>query len=131
MARSVCLGCPPCCTIDGPAGLSVDAVTTLRRFTSYYTRSSLPFLSGLAYGVFLANWDHPLWLQVLAGLPLVVLGPFAIKLVFTLIVDAIRGVPDEPGVIPRPIRSITRPSESPFARSREPKALLGRLTRER
>jgi len=122
---------PTWCTIDGPAGLSVGAVTTLRRFTSYYTRSSLPFLSGLAYGVFLANWDHSLWLQVLAGFVLVVLGPFAIQLVLTLIVDALRGVPDEPGVTPRHIRPIVRPSESPFTRSREPRALLGRLTRER
>jgi hypothetical protein len=95
-------------------------LTALRKFASYYTRSSLPFLSGLAYGIFLANWDHPLWLQVLAGLALVVLGPFAIQLVLTLIVDALRGVPDEP-----------RAGARPAPRSAEPASLFGRLTRER
>jgi hypothetical protein len=96
-------------------------VTTTRRFASYYMRSALPFLSGLAYGVFLTRWDHPLWLQVLAGLLLVVVGPFAIQLILTLIVDALRGVPEDPphrlGVgTPRPA---------------EPGALFGRIGRDR
>jgi hypothetical protein len=100
-------------------------VTTLRRFVSYYTRSSLPFLSGLAYGIFLVKWDHPLWMQVLAGLALVVLGPFVIQLVLTLIVDALRGVPEEPGVLARPA------SRTTVTRSSEPGGVFGRLTRER
>ena len=94
-------------------------VSTFRRFVSYYTRSSLPFLSGLVYGAYLVKWDHPLWLQVLAGLALVVLGPFVIQLVLTLLVDALRGVPDEPRVVAR------RSSRSP-----EP-SFLTRLTRDR
>lgn len=87
-------------------------------------RSSLPFLSGLVYGAYLVKWDHPLWMQVLAGLALVVLGPFVIQLVLTLIVDALRGVPDEPSAVGRTsVRSMSRPSE--------PTSLLGRLTRDR
>lgn len=69
-------------------------MTQFNRFVSYYVRSALPFLSGIAFGVFLMRWDHPLWLQVLAGLTLVVVGPFAIRLVLTLIVEALRGVPE-------------------------------------
>jgi hypothetical protein len=104
-------------------------VTTLRRFASYYTRSSLPFLSGLAYGVFLVQWDHPLWLQVLAGLALVVLGPFLIQLVLTLIVDALRGVPDEPGLGSRPAaRPASRP---PVVTGSDRGGLVGHLTRDR
>jgi hypothetical protein len=97
----------------------------LRRFVSYYTRSSLPFLSGLVYGAYLVKWDHPLWMQVLAGLALVVLGPFLIQLVLTLIVDALRGVPDEPGVGSRPA------PRSMVSRSDDPAGFLGRLTRDR
>jgi hypothetical protein len=69
-------------------------VTHFNRFVSYYVRSALPFLSGIAFGIFLIRWDHPLWIQVLAGLTLVVVGPFAIRLVLTLVVEALRGVPD-------------------------------------
>lgn len=69
-------------------------MTQLTRFVSYYVRSALPFLSGIAFGIFLMRWDHPLWIQVLAGLILVVVGPFAIRLVLTLIVEALRGVPE-------------------------------------
>jgi len=69
-------------------------VTKLNQFISYYVRSALPFLSGIAFGIFLMRWDHPLWLQVLAGLTLVVVGPFVIRLVLTLIVEALRGVPE-------------------------------------
>ncbi|MDA0353021.1 MAG: hypothetical protein O3A10_12520 [Chloroflexi bacterium] len=90
-------------------------MTTIRRFVSYYTRSSLPFLSGLVYGIFLAKWDHPLWLQVLAGLALVVLGPFIIQLVITLIVDALQGVPDDRMVATsastRPLGTPSQPSQ--------------------
>jgi len=96
-------------------------VSTLRRFASYYTRSSLPFLSGLVYGAYLVKWDHPLWMQVLAGLALVVLGPFVIQLVLTLIVDALRGVPEEPRAAAR--TASRRPAES--------STLFGRLTRDR
>ena len=98
-------------------------MTALRRFASYYLRSSLPFLSGLVYGAYLVKWDHPLWMQVLAGLALVVLGPFVIQLVLTLIVDALRGVPEEPraGSRGRPT-VVTRPPGEGF---------LPRLTRER
>ncbi len=69
-------------------------MTQFNRFVSYYIRSALPFLSGIAFGIFLMRWDHPLWIQVLAGLILVVVGPFAIRLVLTLIVEALRGVPE-------------------------------------
>jgi hypothetical protein len=100
-------------------------VATFRRFVSYYTRSSLPFLSGLVYGAYLVKWDHPLWMQVLAGLALVVLGPFLIQLVLTLIVDALHGVPDEPGVGSRAL------PRSTVMRSDEPSSFLGRLTRDR
>ena len=61
-------------------------------------------------------------MQVLAGLALVVLGPFVIQLVLTLIVDALRGVPDEPALASRPRRAVTGPSEA---------SLFGRLTRDR
>ena len=106
-------------------GVSVGfPVTTLRRFASYYTRSSLPFLSGLVYGAYLVKWDHALWMQVLAGLALVVLGPFVIQLVLTLIVDALRGVPDEPS-------SNVRSPVRPMAGSSEPRNLVGRLSRDR
>jgi hypothetical protein len=91
-------------------------VTTLRRFVSYYTRSSLPFLSGLVSGAYLVKWDHALWMQVGAGLALVVLGPFVIQLVLTLIVDALRGVPEEPRLRSRgtPRATVTRPSTEGF-----------------
>lgn len=99
-------------------------VTTLHRFASYYMRSSLPFLSGLVYGAYLVKWDHPLWMQVLAGLALVVLGPFVIQLVLTLIVDALRGVPEEPGLRARPApRTRTTPTST--------EGFVPRLTRGR
>ena len=69
-------------------------MTQFHRFVSYYVRSALPFLSGIAFGIFLMRWDHPLWIQILAGLTLVVVGPFAIRIVLTLIVEALRGVPE-------------------------------------
>jgi hypothetical protein len=99
-------------------------VTTLHRFASYYMRSSLPFLSGLVYGAYLVKWDHPLWMQVLAGLALVVLGPFLIQLVLTLIVDTLRGVPEEPGLRSVTARrtTVTRPPTEGF---------IPRLTRGR
>ena len=106
-------------------GCRLVHVTSLRRFASYYTRSSLPFLSGLSYGVFLVSWDHPLWLQVLAGLALVVLGPFAIQLVLTLFVEALRGVPDEPRTV------ASAPPRASERRGLEPGGLFGRLTRDR
>lgn len=99
-------------------------MTALHRFASYYMRSSLPFLSGLVYGAYLVKWDHALWMQVLAGLALVVLGPFVIQLVLTLIVDALRGVPEEPGLRSRaaPRTTVTRASTEGF---------IPRLTRGR
>ena len=87
----------------------------LRQCVNYNMGSSLPFLSGLGYGVFIATWDYPLWMQVRAGLALVVLGPFVIQFVLTLIVDALRGVPDEPGTRPR----LTR-DPKPRSRGRPP-----------
>lgn len=102
-------------------------VTALRRFASYYMRSSLPFLSGLVYGAYLVKWDHPLWMQVLAGLALVVLGPFVIQLILTLIVDALRGVPEEPA-----LRSRSRgASRSTVVGTPAPEGFLPRLTRGR
>lgn len=116
-------------------------MTTFKRFISYYVRSTLPFLSGIAFGIFLIRWDHPLWLQVLAGLTLVVVGPFVIRLVLTLFVEALRGVPESratgmagverPGVRlgiherrlernpQHPVGTIqTRPAVGPFGRNR-------------
>jgi hypothetical protein len=35
------------------------------------------------------RWDHPLWIQILATVPFVVGGPFAKRIVLTLIVAAL------------------------------------------
>jgi hypothetical protein len=70
-------------------------MSPLRSFSSYYVRSALPFLTGLAFGIALFRFDLPLWWQIALGAVLVVAGPLAIQVVLVLIVEALRGGPGE------------------------------------
>lgn len=63
----------------------------MREFVSYYVRSALPFLTGLAFGIGASYLDLPLAVRILAGAVLVVAGPLAIEVVLTLLVEALRG----------------------------------------
>ena len=67
----------------------------LRAFATYYVRSALPFLTGLAFGLTLFRFDIPLVLQIGAGAVLVVAGPLAIQAILVLLVEALRGGPGD------------------------------------
>lgn len=67
----------------------------LRAFASYYVRSALPFLTGLAFGLTLFRFDIPLFWQIAAGAVLVVAGPLAIQVILVLLVEALRGSPGD------------------------------------
>lgn len=68
---------------------------SLRSFATYYVRSALPFLTGLAFGFFLFRFDLPLAVQVALGMVLVVAGPLVIQTLLVLLVEALRGTPGE------------------------------------
>ncbi len=65
------------------------------RLLSYYVRSALPFVSGLAFGLYQDRLHLPLAVMVVVGMVLVVVGPLAIQTVLALVVDALRGGPQD------------------------------------
>jgi hypothetical protein len=67
----------------------------LRAFVTYYVRSALPFLTGLAFGLMLFRFDIPLFWQIAGGAVLVVAGPLAIQVILVLLVEALRGSPGD------------------------------------
>jgi hypothetical protein len=68
---------------------------SFRSFVTYYVRSALPFVTGLAFGLFLFRFDLPLPVQVALGMVLVVVGPLVIQTILVLLVEALRGTPGE------------------------------------
>jgi len=67
----------------------------LGRFASYYVRNALPFATGVAFAVLALRLDYPWYLLAAAGVLFVVLGPLTIQFALTLLMQALRGMPDE------------------------------------
>ena len=67
----------------------------LGRFASYYVRNALPFATGVAFAVVATRLDYPWYLLAAAGAVFVVVGPLTIQFALTLLVQALRGMPDE------------------------------------
>ncbi|MFA7250000.1 MAG: hypothetical protein WC273_10260 [Dehalococcoidia bacterium] len=63
----------------------------MRSFGVYYVRNALPFITGVAFVIIAERAALPLPVRVLLGAALVAVGPFAIQLVLTLVVDALWG----------------------------------------
>jgi hypothetical protein len=63
----------------------------VRAFCSYYVRSALPFVTGLAFGLFQdrLHLSHPM--LALLALVLVVAGPIAMYTLLTLMAEALHG----------------------------------------
>jgi hypothetical protein len=67
----------------------------LGRLASYYVRNALPFATGVAFALATLRVDYPWYVLAAAGAVLVVAGPLTIQFALTLIVQALRGMPDE------------------------------------
>ena len=67
----------------------------LRRFASHYVRNALPFGTGVAFAIVATRLDYPWYLLAAAGTVFVVVGPLTIQFALTLLVQALRGMPDE------------------------------------
>ena len=72
-------------------------MSQLGRFGSYYIRNALPFATGFAFALASLRLDYPWYLLALAGAVLVVIGPLTIQFALTLLVQALRGMPDDAG----------------------------------
>ena len=70
-------------------------MTLLGRFASYYVRNALPFAAGVAFAVVALRLDYPWYLLAAAGAGFVVVGPLTIQFALTLLVQALRGMPEE------------------------------------
>ncbi len=67
----------------------------LGRYSAYYIRNALPFATGLAFAVAATRVDYPWYLLAAAGAVLVVVGPLTIQFALTLLLQALRGMPEE------------------------------------
>lgn len=67
----------------------------LVRFASYYMRNALPFATGVVFTIAATRLDYPWYLLAAAGAACVVIGPLTIQFGLTLLLQALRGTPED------------------------------------
>jgi hypothetical protein len=69
-------------------------MSSIRRFLAFYIQDALPFGSGVLFAVLAIRLEYAWYWEALAGAILVVVGPLAIQVVLTLIVESLSGLGD-------------------------------------
>ena len=79
-------------------------MSPMRRFMAYYIQNALPFGSGVLFTVLAFRLDYAWYWEALAGIILVLVGPLAIQIVLTLIVESLSGLGDDDDEPPGALR---------------------------